>query len=1384
VNRPWRVTKVLVIAAILAGVFGVFVKPQTASAANPATISFQGKIVALSNGTNVVDGSYSVVFKLYTASSGGSTVWTETQGSVSVAGGVFQVSLGSVCPFYTANACNSSTPLDFTANNYYLTVTFAGDTEMSPRIQMQSVPYALNADTANKLGGLTSSQYVQLAQGVAQTDSSITAPSLFINKTNASGTPNILQVQKSNTDTMVLDNSGNLILGASSGSNILTMVRTQNVLSVATISNTNAGTAAAAGFTAYNNASTGFGFFGIGGTGYTTVPIIQNRAAISTGSAANGIVLNAAGASQNILFAINGTEVARFDSTGTFLQAGANAFTSGTGAVSLDGDTTIASGKTLTVTSALTTLTGATTGDALNVSNSTSAGNIAVFKDNTTAVATIAAEGATTFQNSTNSVAAFKIANLAGNALFNVDTTDNNNNNLLTNPSIESAIAGNWTNRGTAVVAQDSSIAYYGPNSLSVAPTAINSGAKEAVTLTTATGYTFAVDVRAVTSNFSTLNIGYNNNGTDFPCLTAQTALKNGWVRFTCAFTTGTITGASYIYLEQSDATSRTWNIDAATLETAANTTTNYHEGSIALQGNLTSPLILQNDNDSTTSLQVLTYKGGNVFTVDTSDSNILDGNAGFEVGTTGWAYSGTPGSIQRSSDFAYTGSYSLKVVTTAAAADGIKFTLASGNPAVPNLTASTNYTLSWYDRLAVGSAAFADVSASYFPDGATQSACTNYNTQVVSLGGWTRHTCTINSATAPSAAAFIVIKQTAGAAHTFYVDSVQLELGTTATAYGAGNLTWNATLTSPFSSRNTNDSTTAFQIQNSGGTSLLTVDSLNKQITVGGTYVQNNAPANGGAIQTVTNGSGGANLYNLNYIAQNFGAAASAGAFISKNSYFGEEFNGFRTTSPVADANQSRGDLAVTAAGGELTYDITTTATGSSAASTLANTPNGVEQITATSSVAGTATADEYLGAGAIGTAQKNWTVGNLPLFTAKVKMATAGTNTVRYFVGLSDMQATAVGAPTNGIYFTNCSVAAGTTCDTTLRGVTQNAAGAATFVSCGTIVPANFMYLRIEVRSATDVHFFADLNVSDGINEVECGTGSTTTIPAAGTTLTYMTKVDNTTAAISTATLQIDFVRIWQDDSVNPGLAADTPNTSATQTDTATSNEAALAALGSDDPNATPNVTDATNSGGLGTTGTTPPSEPAASSDAALAPVSAASTSSAVVAHGSFQLLDAANNIMISFNQTGSGKFNGNLDLASANVTGGLSVGGDLTVGGLSSFQKLATFFAKVIFRQDVEFDGHITVAKDSAGYATLHSGESKVHVTFATEYDVTPIIAASISNGQFGQYSVDKVDTKGFDITLKDPATADTTFSWTAVGVISPQTATNPQTVTASQ
>jgi len=180
--RKIMLRSVLMIAGL--GIVGLFAfVPGSASAANPATINFQGKVVN-TDGTNVSGGvGTSFVFRLYqnvnintynpnslTCASDPNCLWEETD-SLSVTNGVFQVELGAVCPFFTTNACNKSTVLNFNNSNALsLTMKYAGDTNfMTPLMHLQSVPYAYNADN---LDGIGASGFIQNNTGAAQSSTS------------------------------------------------------------------------------------------------------------------------------------------------------------------------------------------------------------------------------------------------------------------------------------------------------------------------------------------------------------------------------------------------------------------------------------------------------------------------------------------------------------------------------------------------------------------------------------------------------------------------------------------------------------------------------------------------------------------------------------------------------------------------------------------------------------------------------------------------------------------------------------------------------------------------------------------------------------------------------------------------------------------------------------------------------------------------------------------------------------------------------------------------------------------------------------------------------------------------------------------------------------
>ena len=190
--------KRIFLAALLAivGFVAFFAVPVHTDAAINSQINFQGKLTN-PDGTNVTDGTYSIVFSIYTVSTGGTAVWTETQSSVAVSDGIFQVSLGSVASLPGS--------VDFNTSSIYLGVKVGSDAEMTPRIQFTATPYAFNAD---EIDGLDSANIVQLAQGV-QADSSTTNASLAINKTGT--TAAIATFQRGGTTVFNVKNDGSIL---------------------------------------------------------------------------------------------------------------------------------------------------------------------------------------------------------------------------------------------------------------------------------------------------------------------------------------------------------------------------------------------------------------------------------------------------------------------------------------------------------------------------------------------------------------------------------------------------------------------------------------------------------------------------------------------------------------------------------------------------------------------------------------------------------------------------------------------------------------------------------------------------------------------------------------------------------------------------------------------------------------------------------------------------------------------------------------------------------------------------------------------------------------------------------------------------------------------
>jgi len=95
------------------------------------TLSIQGSLKQ-NNGQAVDDGAYGLTFKLYTAQTGGTAIWTEVHPDVNIVGGIYSVELGKITPLTPA----------FNAP-YWLGITLGSSVELQPRTALTPAPYAL-----------------------------------------------------------------------------------------------------------------------------------------------------------------------------------------------------------------------------------------------------------------------------------------------------------------------------------------------------------------------------------------------------------------------------------------------------------------------------------------------------------------------------------------------------------------------------------------------------------------------------------------------------------------------------------------------------------------------------------------------------------------------------------------------------------------------------------------------------------------------------------------------------------------------------------------------------------------------------------------------------------------------------------------------------------------------------------------------------------------------------------------------------------------------------------------------------------------------------------------------------------------------------------------
>ncbi len=401
----------------------------------------------------------------------------------------------------------------------------------------------------------------------------------------------------------------------------------------------------------------------------------------------------------------------------------------------------------------------------------------------------------TTSRSAVNNTAAFAVQNATSSAALSVDTTAVNT--FVSNSSFENNLVTGWTASGTgASIAATTAEKYVGSYSMAFTTgTAVGNSARLTIgaVLSTSTTYTLSFYAKTNTA-FNTISASYASGGstateTDCAVLTPVTrqVITTAWTRFTCTITTSATspTGSAYIAIKQSDSTSRILYIDGVQIEAGSSITT----GQIS--------------------------------------------NTGFETNTTGWAYStgvGTGTIAQNATP--YNGAQSMRLNITAGAINaGTRFV--TNNTGATALAQNTDYILSFWAK---STGAVTNLAAAYAVDGTNQVDC-RLNSNTVSSSAWTYYYCTISTdSTAVNAGAYITIKESSSAVETIDIDNVLLTKATSVSspsAFQETAISLNGAVTSPTSFKNQSNSTTAFQIQNSAGGNLFSVDSAYSNVSI-----------------------------------------------------------------------------------------------------------------------------------------------------------------------------------------------------------------------------------------------------------------------------------------------------------------------------------------------------------------------------------------------------------------------------------------------------------------------------------------------------------------------------------------------------------------------
>ncbi len=148
--KSFRLAAILtiVVAGGLAWSVSWAIAQQTGSSV-PQTLTYQG-FLSDASGNPIKDGKYAVTFSIYSSSTGSTALWSERL-AVETQNGIFSTTLGNITP--VGNVIDTP-PL-------FLGIQVESDSELRPRQELTSVPFAIQAGNAATLGGLSPDEFAR-----------------------------------------------------------------------------------------------------------------------------------------------------------------------------------------------------------------------------------------------------------------------------------------------------------------------------------------------------------------------------------------------------------------------------------------------------------------------------------------------------------------------------------------------------------------------------------------------------------------------------------------------------------------------------------------------------------------------------------------------------------------------------------------------------------------------------------------------------------------------------------------------------------------------------------------------------------------------------------------------------------------------------------------------------------------------------------------------------------------------------------------------------------------------------------------------------------------------------------------------------------------------